>query len=274
MGTALRRTGETPPRFGRALKEWRERRGVSQLGLALASEVSQRHVSFIEVGRAQPSRTMVLRLCDALNVPLRERNAMLTAAGFAPVYSEHALGDAAMTPVREAVDFIMKAHEPNMVLAVDLHWNVVAANGPMLRFMAALLGERAGDLLGGGEPLNAMRMMFGKGALKPFVANWTDVAAQMLQRLRVERDWSGGDKGLSALYDELRAEADELDDPPRENASPLLTIALDLKGKRLTFFTTLTMLTTPHDIMVEGLRVETFFPADQETRAAMAAFAA
>jgi transcriptional regulator with XRE-family HTH domain len=166
---------------GPLLRHWRAARRVSQLDLALDADVSSRHLSFVETGRAQPSREMVLRLAEALEVPLRERNALLLAAGYAPLYRETDLGAPEMVEARLAVEFILAKQEPYPAIVVDRHWNLLLANPSTHRFLALFLpGPPAG-------PVNVMRLMFDPRGVRPFVENWEEVARHLVERLHARR---------------------------------------------------------------------------------------
>src|SRR6478752_1938968 len=187
-----------PPHFGAHLRHWRQHRRLSQQGLAHEAAISTRHLSFVETGRALPSREMVLRLAERLQVPLRERNAMLVAAGYAPMYRERPLDDPALGPAREAVDLILRAHEPAPALAVDRHWNLVAAN----RMLPHLLGGADAALLQ--APVNVLRLSLHPQGLAGRIANIVQWREHVFQRLRQQLH-ATGDAALAALLDELRA---------------------------------------------------------------------
>jgi transcriptional regulator with XRE-family HTH domain len=259
----------TTGQVGTLLRHWRAARRVSQLDLALDADVSSRHLSFVETGRSQPSREMVLRLAEALQVPLRERNSLLLAAGYAPVYRETDLGAPEMREARQAVEFILAQQEPYPAVVVDRHWNLLLANQATHRFLALFLpGPPAG-------PPNAMRLMFDPQGLRPFVENWEDVAAHLIER--VHRDAAGAPPNAPtrALLEELLAypgvptrwRTPQMDRAP----SPLLSIAYRKDDLRLSVFSTITTFGTPQDVTLQELRIECFFPADETTRAALSA---
>jgi transcriptional regulator with XRE-family HTH domain len=261
-----------PTSFGLWLKHWRSQRNFSQLDLAVVSEVSQRHISFLESGRSQPSREMVLRLATVLDVPLRDQNLMLSTAGFAALYSERDLEAADMAPVRQALDFMLQQQQPYPALVVDRHWNLWLQNAAA----AQLIGEFV-DLaalppdLWRDRGLNMMRLMFHPAGLRPWVANWSETASHLIQRLHRE---ALGD----AQADESRQLLSELlqahDLPKRwslpdwqAHPVPLLTLHLR-KGKLdLHLFSTIATLGTAHDITLQELRIECLFPADDVSRA-------
>jgi transcriptional regulator with XRE-family HTH domain len=261
--------------FGRALRHWRTRRRMSQLDLALAAGVSSRHVSFVETGRASPSREMVVLLADVLEVPLRHRNDLLTAAGYAPVYRETALEAPEMTQVRRALDFMLRQQEPYPALVLDRHWNVLQVNAGSGRVQRIFLDPATVEKLG---PPNAMRLMFHPQAFRPYIVNWEATAASLVQWLH--RDvWSGfGGEATRRLLDELLS----YPDVPRQwrtfdlaaSTAPFLPIEFRKGDLVLRYFTTLTSLGTPHDITLHELRIEAFFPADRVTEEASRRLAA
>src|SRR5882757_2639346 len=187
-----------PVHIGDHLREWRQRRHLSQLDLAGDAEISARHLSFVETGRAAPSREMVLKLAERLEVPLRERNVMLVAAGFAPAFPQRPLDDPALQAARQAVDLVLKAHEPNPALAVDRHWNLVAAN----RMVMPLLDGVPQRLLG--HPFNVMRLSFHPEGLASRTVNLAEWCSHLLERLQRQCE-ATADPVLIALYDELKA---------------------------------------------------------------------
>lgn len=252
--------------FGALLRQWRMRRRLSQLDLAVDAEISTRHLSFIETGRAQPSREMVLLLARALDMPLRDRNDLLTAAGYAAVYRESALDAPVLAQARRALDFILRQQEPYPALVLDRHWNVLQVNEASARFQAAFLDPaQAGTL---GTP-NAMRLMFHPRALRPHIVNWEPTAASMIQWLHRDVVSGFGGAPSKALLEELLA----YPDVPRQwrtldveaSTAPFLPIEFRNGDLRLRYFTTLTSLGTPHDITLQELRIESFFPADDAT---------
>src|SRR5919198_2530315 len=254
--------------FGPLLRRWRTRRRLSQLDLAVDAGVSTRHLSFIETGRAQPRRGMVLLLARALDVPLRDRNDLLTSAGFAPVYRATSLDAPAMAQVRRALDFILRQQEPYPALVLDRHWNVLKVNQGSARVQAYFLDPLAVAELG---PPNAMRLMFHPQAFRPYIVNWEATAASLIQWLH--RDVMNGfaDAETHGLLQELLSYPDvprhwrtlELD----ASTAPFLPIEFRKAELDLRFFTTLTSLGSPHDITLQELRIESFFPADEATEA-------
>jgi len=263
-------TATTLSPVGELLRSWRGRRRLSQLDLAVAAEVSQRHLSFIESGRSAPSRKMVLRLAEHLEVPLRERNALLAAAGFAAVYRERALDDAALAPARRAVELLLTGHEPHPALAVDRHWNLVFAN----RAVAPLLAGADEKLLA--PPLNVLRLSLHPDGLASRVANFREWRLHILERLGRQIDASG-DPVLVDLAAELKGypvpPGARPFAPASEDALGGVAVPLEFKseGGTLRFLSTTTVFGTALDISLAELTIETFFPADAETAAAMRA---
>ena len=260
--------------FGELLRRWRERRRLSQLDLATDAEISTRHLSFIETGRAQPSREMVLLLARVLDVPLRDRNDLLVAAGFAAMYRESGLHAPAMADARRALDFILRQQEPYPALVLDRHWNVLEVNEGSARFQARFLDA---DAVAGLGPPNAMRLMFHARALRPHIANWEATAASLIQWLHRDVVSGFGGEASRELLDELLS----YPDVPRQwrtldldaSLAPFLPIEFRKDDLVLRYFTTLTTLGTPHDITLQELRIEAFFPADAATEAASRALA-
>ena len=256
-----------PLHVGDHLREWRQRRHLSQLDLAGDAEISARHLCFVETGRAAPSRDMVLKLAERLNVPLRERNVLLVAAGFAPAFSQRSLDDPALKSARAAIDLVLKAHEPNPALAYDRHWNLVTAN----RMVAPLLEGLPQHLLA--PPVNILRLAFHPEALAPRTVNVAEWCGHLLERLHRQCETTA-DPELLKLYRELRAyplpaRAEPL--PPDNVAIPF---RLRHNGAVLTFMSTTMVFGTPVDITLSELALETFFPADDLTAERMRQMAA
>lgn len=251
---------------GDHLREWRQRRRLSQLDLALDAEISTRHLSFVETGRAQPSREMVLHLSDQLEIPLRERNVILMAAGFAPVFPERKLDDPALEPARRAVDLILKAHEPYPALVVDLRWNLVAMNNAVPILLAGVDPE----LLDG--QINVIRIALHPKGLAPHVANLAEWRTHILERLRRQAEISA-DPGLVELIEEVKG----YPNPPATDRrlEDLGDVAVPFQlmhgDTMLSFLSTTTVFGTAVDITLAELTLETFFPADAATAEALRA---
>lgn len=257
--------------FGPLLKEWRQRRRISQLDLALEAEVSQRHLSFVESGRSRPSREMVLRLAERLAVPLRARNALLVAAGHAPEFGERGLEDPALAPAMEAVRLILDGHAPWPALAVDRHWNLVAANATAGRLMAGVAPALVAP------PVNVLRLSLHPEGLAPRIANLRAWKTHVLDRLRRDAEASG-DAGLEALMAEIARYPAGTDAPPgrEDRARALIATPLRLRvpGGELSLIGTTTVFGTATEVMLAELTLETFFPADGESAAMLRAMAA
>jgi transcriptional regulator with XRE-family HTH domain len=249
--------------FGTQLRQWRQRRRLSQLDLSVDADVSTRHLSFVETGRAMPSREMVLRLADRLDVPLRERNRLLTAAGFAPMFVQRSLDDPALKAAREAIELILTGHEPYPALAIDRHWTLVSYN----RAVLPLLEGVAPELLK--PPLNVLRLSLHPGGLAPRILNLGQWRAHLLARLR-QQVAASGDPVLAALADELRAYAAPLEGhTDLAEAAVVVPLVLATQNGNLSFISTTTVFGTPVDITLSELALETFFPADTHTAIAL-----
>ena len=268
-----------PGGVGSLLRRWRESRHLSQLELGLEAQVSARHTSFLETGRAEPSREMLLTLSNVLDVPLRERNFLLLAAGYAPVYGETSLDDPRMLQVRAAVEVILKSNEPRSAIAHDRHWNVVMANGAFVRFLTATLGKEPAGLLplsvSTPPRLNVLRLVFDPNGVRKIIVNWEAIARSLLNEAYRRLAWARDDTlkqliaeilsypGVPARWREPELEA------PHELILPM---ELMLNGKVARMFSTVTTVATPHDVTLQELHVEVFYPADAETEAVFKVF--
>ncbi len=253
-----------PSGYGTQLKEWRRRRGVSQLALSARAGVSQRHVSFLETGRSRPSREMVLHLAAELDVPLREQNILLAAAGYPPAFRQSNIEDAALAPVRETLDFLLRAHLPYMAVVVDRLWNVVASNEAAGRFMAKLFPMPPAWLE---PPLNLMRLSLHPEGLRKHMVDWERSAAILLRLLEGDAHAHPSDRELGALFEEVRgypglAGVDGWASPDSDLLVPLHYV---IDGTEVRLFTSIATLGTWRDALVSELRIETFFPADEES---------
>jgi transcriptional regulator with XRE-family HTH domain len=266
-----------PDMFGPMLRTWRRRRGASQLALALQSGVSQRHVSFLESGRARPSREMVVQLTTALDVPLRQRNAMLLAAGFAPVYRETNLAAPELTPVRKAIDHILKHQEPYPAVVIDRLWNLIEANEAASAFTLFLF-EGPPPTPPAGKAPNLLQWLLDPKALRPKVANWEEVARHLVSTTYAEILADGGEPQALAFIEEIMAYPDvpgsfrklRFEDRPQ----PVLTLDYLVGGRSLSVFTTIATLGTPQDVTLQEVRIECFFPADDRSDALFRSLAA
>ena len=250
--------------IGALLQYWRKARHLSQLALANEADVSPRHVCFLETGRAKPSREMVMLLATALDVPLRERNALLLAAGFAPIYTETSLTAPELGPVRAALEAILRQQEPFPAIVMNRRWDILKANDAAARFFGFLLGGRPAP-----SPANVLRMIFDPEGVRPYVANWRAVVGALVQR--VHREAVGGVKGAETL--DLLGEILAYPDVPRclrepdlgVPLVPVIPVRFQKDGKAFDFFSTVTTLGTPQDITLQEVRIECFFPANPET---------
>ena len=266
--TATARADQTKPaHIGDHLREWRQRRHLSQLDLAGDAEISARHLSFVETGRAAPSRDMVLKLAERLNVPLRERNVLLVAAGFAPAFPQRSLDDPALKSARAAIDLVLRAHEPNPALAYDRHWNLVSAN----RMVMPLLEGVPARLLG--QPFNILRLAFHPEALAARTVNLAEWCGHLLERLHRQCEVTA-DPELIKLYHELKAFPIPARSAPLPADNVAIPFKMRLRGDVLSFFSTTMIFGTPVDITLSELALETFFPADELTAERMRAMAA
>jgi transcriptional regulator with XRE-family HTH domain len=265
MVTIAESPSTTRPRVGPLLRDWRQRRRMSQMELALEAGVSTRHLSFVETGRSRPSADMVLHLAERLDVPLRERNELLLAAGFAPQYSARDFDDPALRKVRDAVSRVLAAHEPYPAIAVDRYWNLVASNeslGPILEGVAPALLV---------PPVNTIRLAVHPDGVAPRIINLGEYRADLIERLdRAAR--LTGDPLLAELHEEMLSYPGP--EPPRGwGLSPdaAVTVGLGLApapgsdAPELSFFSTITTFGTAVDVTVSELAVEAFFPADAQT---------
>ena len=247
---------------GDMLREWRQRRRISQLDLALEAEVSTKHVSFVETGRAQPSREMILRFAEHLQVPLRDRNVLLTAGGFAALFPERSLEDTALATARRAVDLVLRGHEPYPAIAVDRHWTLVAANTAVAPLMTGI----APALLQ--PPTNVLRLSLHPAGLASRIVNYGEWRAHVIERVRRQVDTTG-DAILADLLRELRQypvpSSSEASTTTRDYAGVVIPLELRTDAGVLAFFSTTTVFGTPVDITLSELAVESFFPADDAT---------
>jgi transcriptional regulator with XRE-family HTH domain len=279
---------EPPPaalsRFPQLLRFWRTRRGYSQLALALAAGVSQRHVSFLESARATPSRNMILQLAEELNVPLRHRNQMLLAAGFAPAYSEQGLatpadeGSPMMQAVRHAVKLILDKQAPYPAIVLDRFWHVLDANAAHRRLLRWAIGDDRAE--NAPEAVNMMKLVFDPTALWPAIVNREAVGRHLARRVRQELALHAIDPATQRLLADIRALQPALfeaaDAPARSSPAPdagdpppLLPVTLQRDGVTVSLFSTLTTLGTPRDAGLQEMRIECFYPADETSRRAL-----
>jgi transcriptional regulator with XRE-family HTH domain len=256
--------------FAAALRYWRGKRGVSQLRLSLDSGISQRHLSFLETGRAQPGRELVIKLGLALDIPLRQRNAMLLAAGFAPAYRERSLSDPEMEAVKQALDFMLRQAAPYPAFVVDRLWNLVMANEPALRMLRFFLDLPPHAPIPRDGSVNVIRSTLAPDGLRRYLDNWQEVGADLLQWVQREAMGDGPNSEAAHLLEELMALPGIAAGAAQPNlermALPFLPLILRKDGVVLNLFSTITTLGTPHDVTVHELRLESFFPADEASR--------
>ena len=249
--------------FAAALRRWRQRRGFSQLDLAGRAEISQRHLSFLELGRAMPSRDMVVRLAAVLDIPLRQQNALLLAAGFAPRWRESALAAPELAQLRLALDHIMRQQEPFPAVAVDRHWNLLQANAGMGRLVAFLLGP-----LPPGTKVNLADALVAPDVLRPHLVNWPEVVRYFIRSVEADAAADGSAEAAGLLqrllaYKDVRATLATV--AGDDSTAPVLPMHFRKGEVSLQLFTTIATLGTPQDITAQELRIEAFFPVDEAT---------
>ena len=263
VGNYLAGTMKKRMSFASRLRWWRQHRGLSQLELAGRAGISQRHVSFLELGRASASREMVLRLADALNVPLRQHNALLLAAGFAPAWPETELGAPELAQISSAVDYMLAQQEPFPVVAVDRHWNLLKANKGAVRFVEFLVGP-----LAAGASVNLADALVAPNVLRPFLVNWAEVVRYFIRSVEADAAADGSDETNALLHRLLayKGVRSAIRDGLLEQVSgPVLPMHFRKDGTKLGLFTTIATLGTPRDVTAQELRIESFFPMDDET---------
>jgi transcriptional regulator with XRE-family HTH domain len=246
---------------GMLLREWRRVRRISQLQLALQAGVSARHLSYVETGKARPSRDLASRLADVLGMPLRERNALLVAAGFAPIYPETSLETPALAAIRRAIDLTLEHHEPFPALVIDRHWEIVRANSAFSRLLTFLIG--------GVGHMNVLRQVFDPRDMRKVIVNWQEVAGDLIHHVHDQVVSAPSDVRARALLDEVLAYPDvpaawrtrDLIAQP----APLLTVVFRTHAEELRFFSTIATFATPRDVTLDELRIECMFPSDEAT---------
>ena len=248
--------------FGELLKDWRARRRMSQLDLALDAEISQKHLSFIETGRSIPSRDMVIRLSEVLDMPLRERNRLLNAAGYAAMYMARSLDDPSLAAARAAIDQLLSAHDPYPALAVDPHWTLIAANQSLQNLLAVVADKALLE-----PPVNVLKLSLHPGGFAPFIINLGQWRTHILMRLRHQMQASG-DGALSQLLTELESlPAPDDNEGQGDFGDVYVPLRLRLPMGELSFFSTTTVFGAPFDVTLSEIAVEAFFPADAATQA-------
>jgi transcriptional regulator with XRE-family HTH domain len=249
-------SASTVPQLGEMLRYWRHERGKSQLDLSLDTGISQRHLSFVESGRSNPSRDFLSTVSDALNIPLRERNVLLLASGYAPLYGEQSMDAEQMTIVTRAIERMLQQHEPHPALVLDRYWNVIRTNQAAPRFFRSFI-----DLEARPKPRNLLDLMFDPAGMRPFVEEWEKVAAGLLQRVRREAVGQVVDARLVVLLERLRRYPGVAGlKPPLAPQSPVLPITFRRGNERFSYFSLITTVGTPQCITAQELRVECMFP--------------
>ncbi len=255
-------------RFGRVLRDWRSDRRLSQLELGLMANVSARHISFLETGRAQPSREMVLMLARSLDLPMREQNLLLLAAGFAGQYRESALDAPALEQTRRALKFMLDQHEPWPALVLDGRWQVVMRNDAAARLLALLMPDGAPPP---DTPLDMLQFMTTPGLLSALVENWEEVMVESVVRLRRERDAGAAHPDVDAFLEQVEADPAYREVVAHSRgmaAAPLVPVVFRTPQGPLPFFSTIATFGTPQDVTLQELKIECFYPADPATEAA------
>lgn len=261
--------------FGRLLKEWRARRGFSQLDLALAARTTQRHLSFIESGRATPSRDMIMRISGTMDIPLRQQNALLLAAGCAPAWRERDLAAPDLAMVSTALDYILAQHEPFPAFVVDRRWNLLRANSGAIKLTEFLTGPLPAEPAA--EPINLAVALMSSEGLRPFIANWAEVAHYFLRSVQADAQVDGTPETLELLHrllalPDVSALAESF--PGIESQAPVVPIHFRRGDTSLGLFTTIATLGTPRDVTLQEVRIECFFPMDDDTAAILRSWAA
>jgi transcriptional regulator with XRE-family HTH domain len=257
--------------FASRLRWWRDHKGLSQLELAGRAEISQRHLSFLELERAAPSREMVMRLAEALDIPLRQQNALLVAAGYAAVWRQSDLSAPELAEVQQALDYMLAQQEPFPAVAVDRHWNLLKANTGAVRLVEFLVGP-----LAPGVAINMADALVAPDVLRPHLVNWADVTRYFIRSIEADAAADGTAETAALLdrltaYDGVRA---ALKAPSEPAAIPILPMHFRKGDTNLRLFTTLATLGTPQDITLQELRIESFFPMDDATAKTLRAWAA
>ena len=255
--------------FPSSLRYWRDKRGYSQLQLSAIGDVSQRHLSFLESGRSQPSKELILKLGVALDIPLRQRNVMLLAAGFAPAYQERQLSNPEMASVRHAIDFMLKQQMPYPAIVVDRLWNLQMHNESAAGLLKWLLGMPDEAVIPGEGAVNVIKMMLDPDGMRTFIVNWRETAADLMHWVQREAMSDGPGSEASKLLGEMAAmcgmEVGAHMPNLERQVLPFLPVTVNKDGVELNLFTTIATLGTPRDVTLHELRIESFFPADEMT---------
>jgi transcriptional regulator with XRE-family HTH domain len=253
---------------GAILREWRAIRRLSQLDLALTTNISQKHLSFVESGRARPSRDMILKLANGLELPLRAGNDLLLSAGYAPVYPERQLDLTEMQSARGALEMMLTHQEPFPALVMDASWNIIMINRGAERLVAICVGDDAWDGPSPSLGMNFMQLMFSQKGLRPCILNWSQTRAALLTRLRREARANPGCPSAKMLveFEKELGRSNERDAAAEQKLAPVLSLELLVRGVRLRLFSTFTTFGLPQDITLQELRIDMSFPADEATR--------
>ena len=249
--------------LGDLLKQWRGARGRSQLDISVDTGISQRQISFIESGRSVPGRSTLMVIAQALEIPLRERNALLLAAGYAPLYSDAAWNSDEMKSITRALERMIARHEPYPAIIMDRYWNVLLANDAAPRFFNCFI-----DMSERPSPRNMLHLMFDPKGMRPFIANWEALAKTLIQRVHREAVGHVVDQKTKDLVAELLAYPDVQSDwraPEMPGALPMIPISFVKDGATMNYFSLVTTVGTPQTIAAQELRVECMYPADDET---------
>ncbi len=263
MNSSNLKTKRPAHELGVLLRHWRDLRGKSQFDLSFDAGVSQRQISFIETGRSAPNRQTLLDIAQALDIPLRDRNTLLLAAGYAPIYAEGAWNAPEMQSVTKALERMLRQHEPFPALVMDRYWNVLMTNDAAPRFFDCFI-----DMAARKAPRNMLHLLFDPNGMRPFIANWEDVAKSLFQRVYRESVGRVIDEKTKALLAELMAYPDvktEWTTPIALSAMPVIPIGFVKDDNILSYFSMVTTVGTPQTIAAQELRIECMFPADETT---------
>jgi transcriptional regulator with XRE-family HTH domain len=270
MATSTAQAKAAGNQAGIILRQWRGSRGKTQLDLSFDSGISQKHISFVESGRSSPSRQTLLDLAQALEIPLREQNTLLLAAGYAPVHSQDPLDAPALTSITKALKRMLRQHEPFPAIVMDRYWNVLMTNDACPRFFNCFIDMNARP-----QPRNLLHLMFDPAGMRPFIANWKATAKSLLARVHREALGRVIDSGTRSLLDELAKYADvapEWRTPAADDVAPVIPLSFRKGGMTLNYFSMITTVGTPQTVAAEEIRLESMFPADEQTEATHARF--
>lgn len=255
------------PNFTNECRKWRQYRKLSQLDLALTANISQRHLSYLETGRSSPSREMVIRLCDAMDIPLRERNFLLRSAGFSELYTEHAFEEPAMAPVVDALNYVMKHHDPYPAIVVDRFWDVKMKNKAAESLFSNLMSiPSILNLIEGSDHLNIAQLTLDPNGLRQLIINWDEAAPQFIRRIVSECKASGDIEVQKRLESYLNAAGYAVQNEQfAEHLLPVIPLKIALNNTQLSLFSVISTFGTAQDITTDELRIETFYPCDKAT---------